>query len=86
MNFRLRDGLSAETSGGLLISMTESDAEAYCAELRQVEAAAYNYNNINDGGSHEKADSDFGPWIIGRVIKSVDRKATIAENAVYFEV
>jgi len=86
MNFRLRDGLSAETSGGLLISMTESDAKAYCAELRQVEAAAYNYNNSNDDGSDEKVDSDFGPWIIGRVIESVDRKATIAEDAVYFEV
>merc|ERR1712166_273261 len=59
MNFQLRDGFSAETSGGLLISMTESDAKAYCTELRQVEAAAYNYNNNSDGGAREINAADF---------------------------
>lgn len=79
LNFQLRDGFSAETSGGLMISMTESDALAYCAELRQLEAEAYNYNS--DGG-----DIDFGPWIIGRVVANEDRKATITEDAEYLEV
>ena len=80
MNFRLRDGYSAETSGGLMISMTEADAIAYCAELREVETVAYNYNTSSDAGT------DFGPWIIGRVVESADRKATITEDAVYLEV
>jgi len=78
-DFRLRDGYSAETSGGLMVSMTESDALAYCAELKRLEAEAYNYNS--DGG-----DVDFGPWIIGRVVANADRKATITENAEYLEV
>jgi selenide, water dikinase len=34
-DFRLRVGYSAETSGGLLISMTENDAKAFMAELKQ---------------------------------------------------
>ncbi|MGK3741111.1 MAG: selenide,water dikinase [Bacillariaceae sp.] len=80
MNFRLRDGYSAETSGGLMISMTEADAIAYCAELREVETVAYNYNTSSAAGT------DFGPWIIGRVVESADRKATITEDAVYLEV
>lgn len=84
MNFRLRDGFSAETSGGLLICMTESDALAYCTELKQIETAAYNYNNSDV--YNEKINADFGPWIIGRVVENTDRKATITENAVYLEV
>lgn len=79
LNFRLRTGYSAETSGGLMISMSETDALAYCAELRQLEAEAYNYNS--DGG-----DVDFGPWIIGRVVAHSDRKAVITEDAKYLEV
>lgn len=99
MDFKLREGYSAETSGGLLISMTESDANAYCAELRKIEAAAYNYKygNSNSIGSISSTDVskkdtserdavDFGPWIVGRVIENTDRKATISENAVYLEV
>jgi len=88
MNFRLRDGYSAETSGGLLISMTESDANAYCAELRKVETAAYNYNNSNNSNENitKKIDTDFGPWIVGKVIENVDRQVTINENVVYLEV
>jgi selenide,water dikinase len=33
-NFRLRLGYSAETSGGLLISMTHDDAKAYIADIK----------------------------------------------------
>jgi len=36
-NFRLKVGYSAETSGGLLISMPEENAKAYCQELEQLE-------------------------------------------------
>lgn len=92
MNFQLREGYSAETSGGLLISMTESDAHAYCAELRKIEAEAYKYNNSisssssTQTGTMERNDVDFGPWIVGRVIENTERKATISENAVYLEV
>merc|ERR1712194_452498 len=43
LDFRLRTGYSAETSGGLLISMAESDAIAYCAELKELEEEAYEY-------------------------------------------
>jgi selenide,water dikinase len=75
LDFKLREGYSAETSGGLLISLTESDALAYCTELRELESAAHQYIN-----------EDFGPWIIGKVVKNTDRKAAITENAVYLEV
>jgi len=77
LNFRLRTGYSAETSGGLMIAMNESDALAYCAELRQLEAEAYGYKS--DGTDH-------GPWIIGKVVANSDRKAIITENADYLEV
>jgi selenide,water dikinase len=77
LNFRLRTGYSAETSGGLMIAMNEADALAYCAELRQLEAEAYGYKS--DGTDH-------GPWIIGKVVANSDRKATITENANYLEV
>mmetsp|Transcript_12852 Transcript_12852/g.30054 ORF Transcript_12852/g.30054 Transcript_12852/m.30054 type:complete len:353 (-) Transcript_12852:331-1389(-) len=79
LNFRLRVGYSAETSGGLMISMSESDAMEYCAELRQLEKEAYNYNS--DGGN-----LDFGPWIIGKVVADPNRKATISDNVEYLEV
>ena len=79
LNFRLRSGYSAETSGGLMISMTESDALAYCAELRQLEEEAYNYKSGGD-------KTDHGPWIIGRVVANSERKAVISENAEYLEV
>ena len=79
LNFRLRNGYSAETSGGLLISMTESDAIAYCAELKQLEREAYNYNSNGD-------ETDHGPWIIGRITSNAERKAIITEDAEYLEV
>jgi len=78
-DFRLRTGYSAETSGGLMISMTESDAIAYCTELRQLEEEAYKYKI--DGG-----DTDHGPWIIGSVVANSERKAIISENVKYLEV
>jgi len=78
LNFQLRIGYSAETSGGLLISMTESDALAYCAELRQLEGEAYNYKS--DG------DTDHGPWIIGSIVTNSERMAIITEDAEYLEV
>mmetsp|Transcript_5166 Transcript_5166/g.10694 ORF Transcript_5166/g.10694 Transcript_5166/m.10694 type:complete len:353 (-) Transcript_5166:379-1437(-) len=80
LNFRLRTGYSAETSGGLMIAMTESDAKAYCAELKQLEREAYNYNSA-DGD-----ETDHGPWIIGRITANSERKAIITENAEYLEV
>jgi len=79
MNFRLRSGYSAETSGGLLISMAESDAMAYCAELRQLEEEAYNYKKKDD-------HTDHGPWIIGRVIADSERKAIICDDVNYLDV
>lgn len=79
LDFRLRAGFSAETSGGLMISMTESDAIAYCTELRELEKEAYNYNS--NGG-----DVDFGPWIIGRVVADPNREAAIIEDVEYLEV
>lgn len=36
-NFRLLDGYSAETSGGLLICLAEEDAKAYIAELEELD-------------------------------------------------
>jgi len=79
LNFQLRTGYSAETSGGLMIAMTESDALAYCTELRQLEGEAYNYNSDGD-------DTDHGPWIIGRIVANSERSAVITENAEYLEV
>jgi len=79
LNFRLRTGYSAETSGGLLISMAESDAIAYCAELRQLEEEAYNYKRKGD-------DTDHGPWIIGRVVADTGRKAIISDDVKYLDV
>jgi len=35
--FQLREGLSAETSGGLLIAMPADQAEGYCKELEEAE-------------------------------------------------
>lgn len=37
LDFRLREGYSAETSGGLMICMPEEDAKAYCAELEELD-------------------------------------------------
>lgn len=79
LNFRLRKGYSAETSGGLMICMSEEDSKAYCDELRELEKEAYRYNS--DGGN-----VDFGPWIIGRVTADPNRKASITEDAAYLEV
>jgi len=79
LNFRLGTGYSAETSGGLLISMAESDAKAYCEELRQLEEEAYNYKMKGDQVDH-------GPWIIGRVVANSERKSTISDNVEYKEV
>jgi len=79
LNFSLRTGYSAETSGGLLISMTECDALAYCAELRDLEEKAYNYEC-------DMCDADHGPWIIGRIVEDSERKAAIVEDANYLEV
>lgn len=79
-DFRLRDGYSAETSGGLLISMSESDAIAYCEELKELEARAYKYGDVTD---HQ---TDFGPWIIGKVIDDPNRKAIIDVTVQFLEV
>ena len=79
LNFRLRNGYSAETSGGLLISMTESDAIAYCAELKYLEEESYGYKGKCD-------DTDRGPWIIGRVVADSERKAIITDVVQYLEV
>jgi len=35
--FKLRAGFSAETSGGLLLTIPESEAAAFCAELQQLD-------------------------------------------------
>jgi len=78
LDFQLRTGYSAETSGGLLISMSKTDALAYCAELRQLEKQAYYYKSDDD--------TDHGPWIIGDVVASSERKAVIIEDANYLEV
>jgi len=67
MDFKLREGYSAETSGGLMICMPEEDAVNYCKELEEL-----------DGGEP--------CWIIGRVVKDVDRKACILENVEILEV
>jgi len=75
-DFRLKTGYSAETSGGLLVSMSEDDAIAYCAELKRMEKEAYNYSS----------ETDHGPWIIGRVTENPERKAIITKNAEYLEV
>lgn len=37
MDFRLLEGYSAETSGGLMICMPEEDAAAYCRELEELD-------------------------------------------------
>ena len=37
MDFRLLTGYSAETSGGLMVCMAESDAVAFCKELEEVD-------------------------------------------------
>ena len=37
LDFRLVKGYSAETSGGLMICMSEEDAEAYCGELEELD-------------------------------------------------
>lgn len=79
LDFRLRTGYSAETSGGLMIAMTESDALAYCTELRQLEREAYNYNTDGD-------ETDHGPWIIGRIVANSKRNAVITEDVEYKEV
>mmetsp|Transcript_22358 Transcript_22358/g.53204 ORF Transcript_22358/g.53204 Transcript_22358/m.53204 type:complete len:355 (-) Transcript_22358:506-1570(-) len=79
LDFRLRTGYSAETSGGLLISMVESDAIAYCAELKELEEEAYEYKRKGD-------DTDHGPWIIGRVISHSERKAIITDDVQYLDV
>jgi selenide, water dikinase len=35
--FKLRAGFSAETSGGLLLAIPESNAAAFCSELQQLD-------------------------------------------------
>jgi len=35
--FKLLDGLSAETSGGLLIALPEDKAKAFCEEIEQLD-------------------------------------------------
>lgn len=37
VNYRFEEGYSAETSGGLLIAMAKSDAEAFCKEFTEVQ-------------------------------------------------
>jgi len=41
LDFGLRRGTSAETSGGLLVSITQEDAEAYIAKLAEVDNQAW---------------------------------------------
>jgi selenide,water dikinase len=76
-NFRLAEGYSAETSGGLMICMSESDAISYCKELKLL--------NSNDGGGGGD-DEDPCCWIIGRIVASTERKACVVENVTIIEV
>jgi selenide,water dikinase len=75
-NFRLLLGYSAETSGGLMICMSESDAIAYCKELTLLNS------NVGGGGDDEIPCC----WIIGRIVANSERKASVVENVTIIEV
>jgi selenide,water dikinase len=51
--FRLLEGFSAETSGGLMICMTETDAHAYIKEIQEIEGLpAWIIGRVTEGGGH----------------------------------
>lgn len=75
-NFRLVEGYSAETSGGLMICMSEVDAIAYCKELKL----------LNTNGSIGGDDEDTCCWIIGRIVANSERKASVVANVTIIEV
>ncbi len=39
VNFKLLEGYSAETSGGLFVALPKENAEAFCAELQELDGA-----------------------------------------------
>jgi selenide,water dikinase len=65
-DFCLLKGYSAETSGGLMVCMTEENAKGYCKELEELDGCP--------------------SWIIGRVVKSPERKAIIVDDFKVLEV
>jgi selenide, water dikinase len=74
LNFRLRSGYSAETSGGLLLCLPSRDlAEQYCRELQQRDIKNNNAKNSE-------------AWIVGRVVESATRKCEIVKDVEIIEV
>jgi len=60
INFKLLDGFSAETSGGLLVCMAASDAYAYCEELEKVDGRqAWIIGDVIKGPRDAKLSENF---------------------------
>lgn len=58
-SFRLLDGFSAETSGGLMICMTPQAAEAYVKEIEEIESQpAWIIGRVTEGGGRKAKLTD----------------------------
>lgn len=73
-SFKLMQGYSAETSGGLLICMSRENAEAYCAEIEQLEGyPAWIIGDVVEGDKIAKLGQN--PSVIE--VPSVDKEGEL---------
>lgn len=60
-NFKLKEGLAAETSGGLLISLPKENVDAYVKEMEELGESAWVVGRVAEGNQQAflAKDCDF---------------------------